>query len=207
MQAYHATVTAYNYADNSPAFTDEVAPGSRDKNHFYKFVKEKKTGKLIPKLEKVTYRADFGHNDFAHPSSMAISPEYVGKHPIGSLVYVEGLGWFKIEDQTAAGLTGTPRFDAWTALATAAEVNAVGGKKRNVTVFGPGETVPSEFQSKTAGAEWQFDLWSSADRLAAMPQHITVFNAAHPARAKEWRGLYVEGALFPVGFALPGNRP
>jgi hypothetical protein len=158
-------VTAYNYADNSPSYSDFVSRGRR------------RGGGGAPPHD---YRADIGRNDFDNPSSIAVGPE--AQLESGSLVFIEGYGWFMVEDRTDIGLSHAPRFDMWTAGATAVELHALTGFF-DVTVFDRNETVPGEWRNRVASASWDWERWVSEGRLAAFrPRH-------------SWHGLYVEGGL------------
>jgi N-acetylmuramoyl-L-alanine amidase len=154
-------VTAFNYEDNSPPYSDIVARGrhvdSQGNSH-----------------------AEIGRNNFTHPSSVAVGPE--AGLPHGSRVFIEGYGWFLAEDRTGSGLSHAPRFDVWTAGAKQAELAALTGS-REVTVFGPNETVPTEWRARTAGPDWEWDEWTSEERLAELRSH------------SGWRGLWIEGDL------------
>lgn len=158
-------VTAYNYEDNSPAYSDYVARGRH------------KGGGGAPPNDA---RADLGRNDFANPSSLAVGPEAVLEY--GSRVFVDGFGWFLVEDHTAAGLSNAPRFDLWAAGATQKELNGLTGM-RDVTVFAPGTPIPQEWRAQTATAMWDWQTWSSKQRIAQLKK----------SAGSKWHGLYVEG--------------
>jgi N-acetylmuramoyl-L-alanine amidase len=160
-------ITAYNYEDNSPAYSDYVARGRHQ------------GGGGAPPNDS---RADIGRNNFAHPSSIAVSPE--AGLAYGTRVFVDGYGWFLAEDRTQAGLSDRPRFDVWTAGATQAELHALDGW-RAVTVFAPGVAVPPEWQARTAGPAWQWQLWTSSARVAQLRDEA----------GSSWHGLYIEGQL------------
>ena len=158
-------VTAYNYADNSPAYSDFVSRGRR------------RGGGGAPPND---YRAEIGRNDFDNPSSLAVGPE--AQLDYGSLVFIQGYGWFLVEDATEGGLSHAPRFDMWTAGATAAELDGLTGFFA-VTTFGPHETVPGDWQNRVAGDAWDWERWVSDSRLSAFRHRPS------------WHGLYVEGGL------------
>ncbi len=160
-------VTAFNYQDNSPAYSDFVARGRH------------RGGGGAPASDS---RAEIGRNDFNHPSTLAVGPE--ANLPFGSRVFIDGLGWFLVEDRTAAGLSNAPRFDIWTAGATQSELSRLTGT-RNVTVFPFGVPVSADWVQRTAGAAWDWETWTSANRLSTL---------RHAAGGR-WHGLYVEGAL------------
>ncbi|HEY3900774.1 MAG TPA: hypothetical protein VGM54_19345 [Chthoniobacter sp.] len=161
METSNRYVTAYNYADNSPPYTDFVARGRH--------------------VTDGNARADIGRNDFSLPTSVSLSPEAGAAY--GSRIFIDGYGWFLNEDSTQAGLANAPRFDLWTAGATADELATLTGWF-DVTIFAPSEKVPPAWKQKTAGQNWHYSLWTSPARLVAMRDG-----------SANWQGIYREGIL------------
>jgi 3D (Asp-Asp-Asp) domain-containing protein len=160
-------VTAYNYEDNSPAYSDYVARGRHQ------------GGGGAPPNDS---RADIGRNDFANPSSLAVGPE--ANLAYGTRVFIDGYGWFLVEDRTGSGLSDAPRFDVWTAGATQAELHELDGW-RAVTVFAPGATVPPDWKARTAGPGWQWQLLASNARVSQLRAEA----------GSSWHGIYIERTL------------
>jgi 3D (Asp-Asp-Asp) domain-containing protein len=160
-------VTAFTYADNSPPFSDYVAQSSR------------KGGGGAPENDS---RASIGINDFANPSTLAVGPE--ARLPYDTRVFIEGYGWFVVEDQTAPDLSHAPRFDLWVAGATPSEAAKLTGFKK-VTVFPPGSDIPQSWRDLKPSSTWDCTKWTSSDRISQLK-----------ARAgASWHGLYVNGRL------------
>lgn len=96
--------------------------------------------------------AVLGDGSLAYPSSLAVSPRSGIK--MGSKVYIEGIGWFVVEDVCARRLP-SDTFDMWTGRQVDSILRALTGP-RNVTVFGPRETIPENYKKKGAGLLWSF---------------------------------------------------
>jgi 3D (Asp-Asp-Asp) domain-containing protein len=160
-------VTAFTYADNSPPFSDYVAQSSR------------KGGGGAPENDS---RANIGINDFADPSTLAVGPE--GRLPYGTRIFVEGYGWFVVEDRTAPALSHAPRFDLWTACATPSEAAKLTGFKK-VTIFLPGSDIPQSWRALKPSPAWDWSTWTSPDRISQLKAKA----------AASWHGLYVSGKL------------
>jgi len=163
---YNATVTAYNYADNSPANSDQVASG-------------RNAGGAYGSSRDIS-RADIGDNTFNHPSSLAVSPE--AGIAYGSKVLISGYGWFRVEDSTSKGLSGLPRFDMWTALASSSTLSSLSGQ-RTVTVFDQNESIASSYSNQGPGTAWNYSTWISESARSAVRGN------------SYWHGIYSEGKL------------
>ena len=72
----------------------------------------------------------------------------------GSKIYVETIGWFIVEDICSKKLKN-PTFDMWTGRENKALMCALTGPK-GVSIFGPKETVPENYQRKEPGPLWNF---------------------------------------------------
>jgi len=162
----NATITAYNYADNSPANSDQTATGIK--------------GGADGSSTSIS-RANIGDNSFSHPTSVAVSPE--SNIAYGSHILIQGYGWFIAQDQTQSGLSGVPRFDMWTALASANTVSSL-TTTATVTVFSSNELVPNSYSSQGAGSAWNYQSWTSEKAISAVRNN------------SYWHGIYVEGKLY-----------
>jgi hypothetical protein len=96
--------------------------------------------------------AVLGDGTFAHPTSIAVNPK--SGIAMDSMVYVKGIGWFKVEDRASKNLP-TNTFDMWSGRSNAKERADLTGP-RNVTVYGPKEEVPKKAKEQGPGPKWNF---------------------------------------------------
>lgn len=140
-----ARVTAYGFGkDNKykghPDGGDAIA-GTKDRTRIER----------ISSTDSVAH-AILGDGTFARPSSLAVHPNSgIARY---SKVYVQGIGWFIVEDICAENLR-KDTFDLWSGRSTAQEREALSGK-RDVTVYGPEETVPEQMRTQGPGVLWHF---------------------------------------------------
>lgn len=191
-------VTAYTWADNSPAGDAIAQPG----------------------LAK-DYRARISTtNTYDNPSSLAVTSK--GLFQPGARVLISGLGWFIVED-TCGGCTDTPpsssdteasaapNVDMWIAYGTTAEAEAVTAF-RVVEVWQPSElsSIPADKKSQSAGAEWKATSWADAShrpsstatiyidgRTPAVPYYTGSTSGSGPSTPPEldWANVLVNGLI------------
>jgi RHS repeat-associated protein len=136
-----ARVTAYGFGkDNAyrghPEGGDAVA-STQDRSRIER---------VAPK-EYVAH-AVLGDGTFAHPSSLAVHPD-AGIAPY-SKVYIKGVGWFIVEDVCSSRMS-RDTFDLWTGRSNS-QARALLSGARDVTVYGPRETVPEKKRTQGPGA-------------------------------------------------------
>jgi hypothetical protein len=168
-------VTAYGFADNDPAYSDAIATVGQNSN----------------------WRANFSTtNTFDNPSTLAVPSSWLdgtGNFSEGDRVFVEGLGWFVVED-LCAGCTGN-WIDVWTAFALP-EQEANVTACRNVWVYNPGDTIPSSQLAASAGPEWLGATWSSRfnQRMTGSgTSQIYVNDLVAPRSPANWSERLVDG--------------
>jgi RHS repeat-associated protein len=109
--------------------------------------------------------AVLGDGTFEHPSSMAVHPDS-GIAP-NSKVYVQDLGWFIVEDICSSRMA-RDTFDLWTGRSSARQRSAL-SVARDVTVYGPRESVPQDKRAQGPGPMWNF--MPRGNSRSAFPGH------------------------------------
>jgi hypothetical protein len=178
--------TSYNYGDNDPMFSDEIAgqPGSGTTSG--------------------TNRANLSlDGSFASPTTLAVGQDWFdgggpsGYYKEGDLAYITELGWFRVEDTCANCLNADLlSVDVWAASATQDEINALDNMRlRDVFVFHPSDTIRQDLLgAKADPAFWQTALWTDA------AHRIADSNLGQPAR------LFVDGQL-QAPLSVPAPTP
>jgi 3D (Asp-Asp-Asp) domain-containing protein len=184
-------VTAYTWADNSPA-GDGIA----------------KSGLAGDGRARIST-----DNRYDNPTTLAVKSG--GVFQPGARVLVSDLGWFVVEDicagctdtpppASATEATAAPNVDMWTGYAHTSEAEAVTAF-RSVEVWQPNELdgIPSDKKALQAGAEWHATVWADAahrpnsSATLYIDNHqpaIPYYSAAMPPELT-WANLLVDGLI------------
>lgn len=160
MQTFsNATITAYGYGKdnaykNNPDGGDRVARVQDPKRNF---------GSAAHAL--------LGSGHFDSPTSMSVRPE--SGVPFGSMVYVYGLGWFRVEDVMDRGFAG-PRFDVWSGPSDSHEMAALSGGM-DVVIYSNLANVPPQLKALGPSPKWTAHFNKMRERIRA--QKLSLFVA------------------------------
>jgi RHS repeat-associated protein len=153
-----ARVTAYGFGK------DNAYKGHPEGGDAVAYTQDRSRIERVSSKEYVAH-AVLGDGTFAHPSSLAVHPDSgIARY---SKVYIEGVGWFIVEDVCAARLSRNT-FDLWTGRSNA-RGRAVLSGARDVTVYGPLEVVPENKRARGPGLLWNF--MPRGDSRSAYPGH------------------------------------
>lgn len=189
-------VTAYTWADNSPAGDGIAQPGLAG-----------------------DYRARLSTtNTYDNPSTLAVHAG--GLFKAGARVLIGGLGWFIVED-TCSGctdtppsasdtdVTATPNVDVWIGYGSATEASDVTAF-RSVEVWDPAElsAIPADKKALQAGADWKASTWSDAahrpsttatlyidGRVPAVPYYSGASPSGGAPPELHWANVLVDGLI------------
>lgn len=137
---------------------------------------------------------------FTHPTTLARPVEWFesgdpapgiqqGYFSGGDFVFMQQLGWFRMEDTCGACLS-KGSIDIWTAAADyPAESEMLSINDRLVWVFHPDDDIPQDLlDSKADPSIWQAKLW---------------IDAAHRLRNAEGQSLFLDGQPLPAAIDEP----
>ena len=189
-------VTAYTWADNSPAGDAIAQPGLAS-----------------------DYRARISTtNTYDNPTTLAVASP--GLFQPRARVLISGLGWFIVED-TCGGCTDTPpassdtdataepNVDMWIGYGTTAEAEAVTAF-RVVEVWQPSElsSIPADKKSQSAGPEWKAATWADAShrpsstatlyidgQTPAVPYYSGTGTGSSTPPELDWANVLVNGLI------------